>query len=71
MLHKLLDGFEGKLKTSKWAKITKCSGATALREIKNLIGKKVLQQKSLEAAVQIMNGLKINSLIIITKHKIR
>ena len=27
MLNKLLDGFDGKLNTSKWAKIAKCSQA--------------------------------------------
>ncbi len=45
MLNKLLDGFEGKLKTSKWAKITKCSPDTALRDIKDLIEKGILQQE--------------------------
>ena len=45
MLNKLLDGFEGKLKTSKWAKITKCSTDTALRDIKGLIGKGILRQE--------------------------
>lgn len=44
ILNKLLDGFEGKLKTSKWAKITKCSGDTALRDIKDLIDKGILKQ---------------------------
>jgi Fic family protein len=37
MLNKVLDGFEGKLTSSKWAKITKCSQDTALRDILNLI----------------------------------
>ena len=37
MLNKLLDGFDGKLKSSKWAKITKTSSDTALRDIKDLI----------------------------------
>ena len=37
MLAKLLDGLEGKLTTSKWAKITKCSQDTAYRNILNLI----------------------------------
>ena len=37
MLNKLLDGFEGKLTSSKWAKIAKCSQDTALRDILNLI----------------------------------
>ncbi len=45
MLNKLLDGFEGKLKTSKWAKITKCSQDTALRDIKDLIEKSILKQE--------------------------
>ena len=45
MLNKLLDGFEGKLKTSKWAKIAKCSPDTALRDIKDLIEKEILKQE--------------------------
>lgn len=44
MLNKLLDGFEGKLKTSKWAKITKVSTDTALRDIKDLVEKGILQE---------------------------
>ncbi|MBK7108425.1 MAG: Fic family protein [Bacteroidetes bacterium] len=44
MLNKLFDGFEGKLQTSKWAKISKTSNDTALRDIKDLIEKGVLQQ---------------------------
>jgi Fic family protein len=46
MINKLWDGFDGKLKTSKWAKITKCSADTALRDIKDLIKKGILQQKA-------------------------
>lgn len=46
MLNKLLDGFEGKLKTSKWAKIAKCSADTALRDIKDLIEKGILKQEA-------------------------
>ncbi len=45
MLNKLFDGFNGKLKTSKWAKITKCSQDTALRDIKDLIEKGILRQE--------------------------
>ena len=44
MLNKLLEGFEGKLQTSKWAKITKTSTDTALRDIKDLVEKGILQQ---------------------------
>lgn len=43
MLNKLLDGFEGKLQTSKWAKTTKSSTDTALRDIKDLVEKGILQ----------------------------
>jgi Fic family protein len=39
MINKLLDGFDGKLNTSKWAKIAKCSHDTALRDINDLIQK--------------------------------
>ncbi len=45
MINKLLDGFDGKLKTSKWAKIAKCSSDTALRDVKDLLGKHILRQE--------------------------
>jgi Fic family protein len=45
MLNKLFDGFKGKLKSSKWAKITKCSSDTALRDIKDLIEKGILRKE--------------------------
>jgi Fic family protein len=45
MLNKLLDGFEGKLTSSKWAKITKCSSDTALRDIQDLINKRILKKE--------------------------
>lgn len=45
VINKLFDGFEGKLKTSKWAKINKCSTDTALRDIKDLIEKGILKQE--------------------------
>lgn len=44
LLNKLFDDFEGKLQTSKWAKIAKTSTDTALRDIKDLIEKGILQQ---------------------------
>ena len=37
MLNKMLDGFAGKLTSSKWAQLAKCSQDTALRDILNLI----------------------------------
>lgn len=46
LLNKLLDGFEGKLQSSKWAKIAKTSTDTALRDIKNLIEKGILEQSN-------------------------
>lgn len=44
MLNKVLDVFEGKLTTSKWAKITQCSQDTALRDILNLVEQGVLEK---------------------------
>ena len=44
VLNKIFEGFEGKLQTSKWAKITKTSTDTALRDIKDLVAKGILQQ---------------------------
>lgn len=46
MLNKLLDGFLGKLTSSKWAKIAKCSQDTAIRDIQDLIGKGILQKEA-------------------------
>lgn len=45
MLNKLLDGFDGKLTSSKWAKIMKSSQNTALRDIQDLIDKNILQKE--------------------------
>lgn len=45
MLNKLLDGFEGKLTSSKWAKITGCSPDTALRDIQDLIERRILEKE--------------------------
>ena len=45
IINKLFDGFEGKLQSSKWAKICKCSQDTAIRDIKDLIEKGILKQK--------------------------
>ena len=40
----LLDGFNGKLTTSKWAAIAKCSTDTALRDIGDLVERGVLRK---------------------------
>ncbi len=46
MINKLLDDFEGKLTSSKWAKICKCSQDTAGRDIQNLISNGILLKSS-------------------------
>ncbi|HVZ83269.1 MAG TPA: Fic family protein [Terracidiphilus sp.] len=46
MVNRLLNGFEGKLTSSKWAKLEKCSQDTALRDIEDLIRKGVLKKES-------------------------
>jgi len=50
-----MDGFEGKLTSSKWAKIAKCSKDSAVRDINDLIEKKYCKKKQQEEEVQIMN----------------
>lgn len=42
IINRLLDGFYGKLTSSKWAKITKCSQDTALRDITHLLQNHIL-----------------------------
>ncbi len=44
MINLLLDGFKGNLTSSKWAKISKCSQDTALRDINDLLEIKVLKK---------------------------
>ncbi|MDR1403055.1 MAG: Fic family protein [Tannerellaceae bacterium] len=46
MLNKLLDGFKGKLTSSKWAKITRRSQDTAIRDIQDLVNKGILQKEA-------------------------
>ena len=44
ILNRLLDGFEGKLTSSKWATIAKCSQDTALRDISDLVDRRILER---------------------------
>jgi len=44
LLNRLLDGFDGKLTSSKWAAIAKCPPDTALREIGDLLARGVLRE---------------------------
>jgi len=44
LLNRLLDGFEGRLTSSKWAAIAKCSPDTALRDINDLLTRGVLRK---------------------------
>ncbi|MEI6460176.1 MAG: Fic family protein [Pseudomonadota bacterium] len=44
LINRLLDGFEGKLTSSKWAAIAKCSPDTALRDITDLLVRGVLRK---------------------------
>lgn len=46
LITKLLEGFEGKLTSSKWAKIAKCSKDTAIRDINDLINKNILRKEA-------------------------
>ncbi len=42
VINRLLDGFEGKLTSSKWATLTKVSADTALRDINDLVARGIL-----------------------------
>jgi Fic family protein len=42
MIDRLFNGFEGKLTSSKWAQLARCSQDTALRDIDDLVAKGVL-----------------------------
>ncbi len=44
VLNRMLDGFEGKLTSSKWAKLAKCSQDTAYRDILDLMERDVLRR---------------------------
>lgn len=46
MLNKILDDFDGKLTSSKYAKISKCSKDTAIRDLNDLIEKNILQKEA-------------------------
>lgn len=44
LLNRVLDGFDGKLTSSKWARIAKCSKDTAIRDINDLMHKGILKR---------------------------
>ncbi len=46
IVNRLLDGFDGKLTSSKWALLAKCSQDTASRDIGELIKNKILKKNS-------------------------
>ena len=46
MLNKLLDGFIGKMTSSKWATLAKCSADTAVRDINNLLDRGILVKEA-------------------------
>jgi len=54
VLNRILDGFEGKLTSTKWAKIGKCSHDTALRDIQYLIDKDILVKTPPVAGVRVI-----------------
>ncbi len=46
VLNRLLDGFEGKLTSSKWARLTRCSQDTAHRDIVDLVNRGILAKEA-------------------------
>ena len=64
ILNRLLDGFEGKLTSSKWAAIAKCSPDTALRDITDLLERGVLiksESGGRSTSYEIATSLSLNS----------
>src|SRR5688572_32698614 len=57
MLNKLVDGFEGKLTSSKWARMAKCSPDTALRDIQDMIEKAILRSEEHTSELQSQSNL--------------
>ena len=62
LLNMLFDGFFGKLTSSKWAKIAKCSSDTALNDINDLIAKGVLRKTE-------KGGRSTNYILVIGEHQ--
>jgi len=46
VINRLLDGFEGKLSTSKYAKLANCSPDTALRDINDLLARGLMLREA-------------------------
>lgn len=44
VINRLLDGFDGKMTSSRWASITHCSADTALRDINDLLARGLLRR---------------------------
>ncbi|NDW19600.1 Fic family protein [Dysgonomonas sp. 216] len=63
MLNKLLDGFDGKLTSSKWAKMAKTSQDTAIRDIQDLMDKGILRKEA-------QGGRSTNYELIIDSHTV-
>jgi Fic family protein len=42
MMNRLLDGFDGKFTSSKWATLAKCSQDTATRDLDDLVDRRIL-----------------------------
>ncbi|QQR81003.1 MAG: Fic family protein [Deltaproteobacteria bacterium] len=56
IINRLLDGFTGNLTTSKWAKLAKCSQDTALRDITDLLERKILKKRPPVGGVRIIDS---------------
>lgn len=65
-LAKLLDCFDGKLTSSKWAAIAKCSPDTALRDVNDLLVRGVLRktQAGGRSTSYVLNDLPLHDKII-------
>ncbi len=65
ILNRLLDGFTGKLTSSKWATIAKCSQDTALRDISDLMERGILRR---DTAGGRSTGYLLNNIALAATH---
>lgn len=58
IINRMLNGIEGKMTSSKWAKMAKCSKETAIRDIQDLIDKDILEKEAAggRSTSYILNG---------------
>ena len=69
LFDRLLDGFEGKLTSSKWAKLAKCSQDTALRDIGDLVSRHILVKDAAGGRSTSYTSYELTSIPSLPRHR--